>query len=178
MKQVKMNFSCALPRAVQGGPEEYFRTECHSKALHSQGMWILCSRVSRWTQKCMSTQLKLSFSGLASHCVSVQPQELFLDLFLVKQNCWKCFQASSWGSAYSSLEMSSSLLITDPKSHLHTCAPNLSVPGTSELEFSAPKVCLGLSEFLINWSQSSQTFYYQSLAEKWHHRGRDSHSVP
>lgn len=113
MKQVKMNFLCALPRPVQGGPEEYFRKMCHSKALHSQGMWILCSCVCCWTQKAISTQLKLSFSDLASHCVSVQPQELLLHLFLVKQDCWKCFQASSWDSAYPSLEMSSSSLIAD-----------------------------------------------------------------
>lgn len=35
----------------------------------------------------MSTQLKLSYSDLASHCVSVEPQELLLDLFLAKQDC-------------------------------------------------------------------------------------------
>lgn len=88
---------------------------CHSKALSSQRMWILCSCVACWTQKSMSTQLKLSYSDLASHCVSVEPQELLLDLFLAKQDCWKCLQASSWGSAYFWSEMSSSSLITDPK---------------------------------------------------------------
>lgn len=150
-KQVKMNF-CALPRPVQGGPEEYFRTVCHSKALHRQGMWILCSGVGCWTQKNMRTQWKLSYSDLASHCVSVQPQELLLDLFLAKQDCWKCFQASSWDSAYSSLEMSSSSLITDPKSHLHACA-QISLCQALQYWSSALVKFVGVFYLLlINWS--------------------------
>lgn len=58
------------------------------------------------------------------------------------------------------------LIFTDSR-HLHTCAPNLSVPGTPELEFSTPKVCWGsLSVFLINLSQASQTFF-TSLWQRW-----------
>lgn len=139
MKQVKMNFYVLC----QGLLRVFLRNISGQYVIlkhSSQGMWILCSCVGCWTQKDMKTRLKLSYSDLASHCVSVQSQELLLDLFLAKQNCCKCLQASSWGSAYSSFETSSSSLLTDPKA------------------FCIPVLQMSLCQALQNWNSALLKF--------------------
>lgn len=103
-----------LPRAHQGSPNEvlwksvmYFQSTIISLCLSALPGWHMdCQALQS-----MAEQLTLSYCGLGSCHVSVEPQQLLLVLFLAKQNHLLCHCRFSWVLAYSQLEKSLSSLL-------------------------------------------------------------------